>query len=152
MIQIASMLDEDLQDVAQLDSENLSAWAILHFRQQLESPCGFHFTARLKPAGELCGFICGHHIADEAEIHKIAVTMRHRRKGIATALLYHTLQVLQDQKSTSCFLELRAANKPAEKLYSQFNFQAVGRRKKYYSSPPEDAIIMKLRFNSSRAK
>lgn len=138
------MREDDLIEVAELDSENLSSWAILHFRHQLKARCGFQFVARLVKTNELCGFICGQQVEDEAEIHKIGVAKPHRRKAVATRLLRHCLDLLKDHKASSCVLELRASNNPAKALYSSFAFQTVALRKKYYTSPSEDAIIMKL--------
>lgn len=135
---------EDITKVAELDRENVSGWAILHFEQLLANPCSFHFVIRHAANHRLCGFICGQLVGPEAEIHKIAVAQNSRRHGIGTALLHHTLQFLQKKKAESCFLELRATNSPAMGLYNAFHFERVTRRKNYYTSPPEDAIIMKL--------
>ena len=138
------MTGEDLTEVAELDRENVSGWAILHFEQQLTAPHSFHYTIRHEPDQTLYGFICGHCVAGEAEIHKIAVAHNHRRKNIGSTLLHHALRFSIKQQATSCFLELRASNTPARKLYRAFHFQTVGLRKKYYAHPSEDAIMMKL--------
>ncbi len=138
------MSGEDIAEVAELDRETGSSWAILHFDQHLTAPCSFHFVVRHKLDRTLCGFICGQLVGLEAEIHKILVAKPYRRRSVATTLMRHTLKFLTDQKATSCFLELRATNPAAKCLYSNFNFRTVARRKKYYTAPPEDAIIMKL--------
>ncbi len=135
-------------EVAELDRENLSCWAILHFEQQLRANHSFQFIVRLKSTGQLCGFICGQLVAGEAEIHKIAVSKKNRRQAIGTALMLHTLQYLKAHASKSCFLELRGSNLPGTYLYKTFNFQQIAVRKKYYSSPVEDAIVMQLRMGS----
>ena len=138
------MQDDDVTEVAELDRENLPCWAILHFEQQLGASHTFQFIARLKATNKLCGFICGQLITGEAEIHKIAVTKEQQRQGIGTALMQHTLQFLKAHGTTSCFLELRASNLPGKYLYNTFHFQPIAVRKKYYSSPVEDAIVMQL--------
>ena len=43
-------------------------------------------------------------------------------------------------------LEVRASNAPAIALYEKHGFAAVGRRKNYYESPKEDAVLMTLSF------
>ncbi len=138
------MQDDDVAEVAQLDRQNLSSWATLHFRQQLAAPHSFHFTARLTQTEELCGFICGQLLADEAEIHKIAVVEKYHRQAIGSTLLQATLTFLKEQRAHTCMLELRRSNSPARRLYESFQFEPVAVRKKYYTSPVEDAIIMRL--------
>lgn len=44
----------------------------------------------------------------------------------------------------SVLLEVRASNDPALALYASMGFRQVGLRKKYYSSPEEDAVLMTL--------
>ena len=39
-------------------------------------------------------------------------------------------------------LEVRESNLPARNLYTRFGFQTVGRRRRYYTLPEEDAILM----------
>lgn len=138
---IRPMIQLDLPEVLQIDSSNLSAWGISLFKQQLTNKHSFHFVVRSRQINELLAFICGHVIADEAEIHKIAVAPDWQRHGIASHLLHHVLESLQ---IPTIFLELRASNSAARNLYETFNFSSCGLRKKYYSSPPEDAIIMRL--------
>jgi ribosomal-protein-alanine N-acetyltransferase len=42
------------------------------------------------------------------------------------------------------FLEVRASNAAAQKLYSALGFTGTSVRKEYYDSPVEDAVIMTL--------
>jgi ribosomal-protein-alanine N-acetyltransferase len=143
------MQDTDLAKVAQLDRENASSWAVLHFEQQLQAAHAFHFIAEQPETDELCGFICGQLVDSEAEIHKIAVAEKYRRQTIGTYLMHHTLQFLHTQQAQSCILELRRSNLPAKTLYQTFNFHQIAIRKKYYNSPKEDAMIMKLHLIST---
>ena len=45
------------------------------------------------------------------------------------------------------FLEVRESNVSARALYVKLGFAEIGKRKKYYSNPTEDAILMKLSLN-----
>ena len=40
------------------------------------------------------------------------------------------------------FLEVRQSNAPAIGMYGRFGFQEISRRKRYYTSPVEDGIVM----------
>ncbi len=44
-----------------------------------------------------------------------------------------------------CFLEVRESNLAAQSLYAQCGFEPVGKRRRYYSNPPEDALVMRAR-------
>jgi ribosomal protein S18 acetylase RimI-like enzyme len=43
-------------------------------------------------------------------------------------------------------LEVRASNEMAQSLYKSLGFRFAGRRRDYYRSPQEDALVMKLKF------
>ena len=137
----SAMGSDDIDEVLQLDRQNLSAWSISAFKGQLHSPHGLHLVVRHCESGELLAFVCGQLIVNELEIHKLCVAHKWRRQGIARSLLH---RLFRDHPSCSVFLELRAANKPARNLYETLGFSCCGLRKKYYSSPTDDAIIMKL--------
>ena len=48
------------------------------------------------------------------------------------------------------YLEVRAGNAVAIRLYERLGFEKNGLRKDYYSDPSEDAVLMALQLNSSR--
>ena len=62
--------------------------------------------------------------------------------SIATAIEYRNKQCAQK------FLEVRESNLSAINFYKKNNFKQISIRKKYYSEPTEDAIIMKLEVNN----
>lgn len=100
--------------------------------------------------GHVRGYIFGTTVIDEAEVRKIAVDSACRRQGIATLLLNTACQHLSQMNVIYCFLELRASNLPAHKLYQKSGFQIIGLRKSYYTLPAEDAMILKKSFNPNQ--
>ncbi len=148
-ISISTMTADDIDEAVLVDNENLSPWAASHFKNQLQQKHSWQFVAREVQNRELIGFICGQSLADESEIHKIAVSKAFRRQHVGHRLLAHALSFFTESGSRSCFLELRASNKPAQELYNSFGFRPCGLRKKYYNSPREDAIIMRLQQQQS---
>ena len=82
------------------------------------------------------------HIVDEGHINKIAVTSRHRRKGVADAILTHLSQVAQSRGISALTLEVRVGNTAAQSLYAKHGFTIEGLRKGYYADTGEDAYIM----------
>ena len=41
-------------------------------------------------------------------------------------------------------LEVRQSNGAAQRLYARHGFVTIGRRRRYYQAPPEDAVVMRL--------
>lgn len=86
------------------------------------------------------GFLVVRQIApDEREILNLAVEPAERRRGVARKLLETELRRPKNQ----WFLEVRASNSSAIKLYESAGFRTAGRRESYYSNPSESGIVMK---------
>jgi ribosomal-protein-alanine N-acetyltransferase len=91
------------------------------------------------------GFLVGRLAADEWEISNIAIEPGRQRTGLGSALLREFLKLAREQART-VFLEVRASNLAARKLYQKLDFREIGRRKSYYHNPQEDAILLQLSF------
>jgi ribosomal-protein-alanine N-acetyltransferase len=76
---------------------------------------------------------------DTAEISNVAAAPDCRRQGIASLLLHTALEGVEAE----IFLEVRKSNLPAIALYQKYGFAEYGIPKNYYSSPREDAVLMK---------
>ena len=139
---VRRMTAADLGAVYAIESENPSPWSSEQLASELEQESGWQFVAESCGSGLVCGFVCGRSCAGEAELLRIAVSREERRQGIAGQLVAHVFRYLAEQGVGRCFLELRAGNLPALALYERFGFERVGLRKNYYTSPPEDAILM----------
>ena len=88
----------------------------------------------------VAGFLVTRQVAPgEHEILNLAVDPAERRTGIARRLL---ADALVDAKA--CFLEVRASNQAAIRLYESAGFAFAGRRSGYYQEPAEEAIVMRL--------
>lgn len=91
--------------------------------------------------GRVVGFLVVRQVApDEREILNLAVDRAQRRHGVARKLLETELQRAKNQ----WFLEVRASNSRAIKLYESAGFRMAGRRESYYSNPAEPGIVMKF--------
>ncbi len=90
---------------------------------------------------EVEGFLVAREIGEEWEIENIAVAVRARRCGVATALLADIMRRAYSCGACAIFLEVRESNHPARRLYEKENFTIAGRRPAYYAAPVEDAII-----------
>jgi [ribosomal protein S18]-alanine N-acetyltransferase len=89
----------------------------------------------------LLGFLVARHVASEWELENIVVASYARRKGLGNRLLQAFLDHAKRVNSETVFLEVRESNMAARALYEGAGFEQTGRRKSYYSNPPEDAIL-----------
>ena len=78
-------------------------------------------------------------VADDAELVFIVTDKTKLRKGYGRILLAETLKTL----NLPCVLEVRESNTPAISLYESLGFELLGKRKNFYSSPTEAALIYK---------
>jgi ribosomal-protein-alanine N-acetyltransferase len=79
----------------------------------------------------------------ESELANLAVARLVQRQGLGRRLLHEALAAAGQRGCREMFLEVRASNDAAMRLYSSCGFEAVGRRVRYYVRPIEDAVVMK---------
>jgi len=137
----------ELKDLPQvLDIEKLSytnPWSKASFMYEItENPLATYLVAR--EGDKILGYGGIWIVLDEAHITTLAVHPAYRRNGVGKILLNALLEVAKNRKVRNIILEVRASNFPAQNLYQKFGFKPIGIRKKYYSRPEEDAIVMSL--------
>ena len=98
----------------------------------------------------LVGFAALWAIGEEAHIITLGVHPDWRRQGIGCQLIGRLLQVAIEQQMGWATLEVRASNQGAIALYESLGFKSVGRRKRYYSDPEEDGLILWKRLGDNR--
>lgn len=146
-ITICEATEAMLDDILALENEAFSCpWSAQSFREAFESENITIYAAHSED-GKLCGFSCLMAIDYEAELLNIAVAKACRRRGIGDKLMRHTINEAAKKKVTDIFLEVRESNTAAQKLYEKHGFEALGVRKKYYTSPTEDAVVMRKVMN-----
>lgn len=91
--------------------------------------------------GNLLGYGGMYVAADEASITNIAVEPLARGRGVATAIIEALLLEARRRGAETAFLEVRAGNEKAIRVYERCGFACVGVRKNFYSKPTEDALI-----------
>jgi len=95
--------------------------------------------------GIICGFLCWQVAADEWEIENVVVGAQTRRRGIGMALVRAVIEKWRAREGSALLLEVRESNQAARGLYEKCGLREVGRRRGYYSDPPEDAVLLELR-------
>jgi ribosomal-protein-alanine N-acetyltransferase len=94
-------------------------------------------------AGPVLGYAVAWFVVGEGEVANIAVHPECRGQGIGATLLDDVLRSATRARVTAVFLEVRESNEPARALYTSRGFQQVGRRRNYYRSPREDALLLR---------
>ncbi len=118
-------------------------WSENSLLEETENPDAY-FIVDIED-GELVGYAGMHTPCGDCYVDNIAVFPKFRGRGYGEKL---TLALIEKAKTLGEFisLEVRASNTPAIKLYEKLGFLAVGKRKSFYSSPREDAIIYTKSF------
>lgn len=142
-VTIAVVAPDDLATVAEIEREVFSdPWSMRSFREAIEHPA-VHFTCARSADGRVLGYVVAWFVADQGEIANLAVAQAGWGQGVGRALLDHALDEAVRRGVTAVYLEVRDSNDRARRLYRSSGFEEVGRRRRYYSKPVEDAIVLR---------
>ena len=79
-----------------------------------------------------------------ADLLTIATIPAARGRGIASLMLIELVSTAREVGCPDVLLEVRQSNETAQRLYARHGFVTIGRRRRYYQAPPEDAVVMRL--------
>ena len=135
---------EDAAALAQMSRELIEtglapSWTAARIARHIEHPESIVLIARL--ASENAGFAVMQYAEDRAHLNLLAVTARHRRRGIARQLLGWLEETARTAGTFLITLELRARSADAHAFYSALGYEEAGRAPGYYQGI-EDAIRM----------
>ena len=82
-------------------------------------------------------------IGELADLHRLVVAPRHRRRGIGTELVQTGLRLLSGMGVRAVMLEVDYRNEAAIALYQEIGFEQLAAREDYYG-PGRHALILKL--------
>jgi len=148
---IERMTEHDLLEVVEIEEiSNLSPWGWDAYHLELQcSSASLMLVARLPEQisiaqKSIAGFIVARQMAGEIHVNNVAVRPEYRRLGIGENLLRAVLAWGRDQALAQAVLEVRAENVAAQRLYQACGFEVIGRRRRYYKAPVEDALLMSV--------
>lgn len=95
------------------------------------------------PVPPVLGYAVAWFIVGEGEVGNVAVHPAARGRGIGARLLDAALAEAGRRGADVVFLEVRESNDTARRLYASRGFVEVGRRRRYYRRPDEDALVMR---------
>ncbi len=125
---------EEIEKQCFQDSWCLAMWKGTFNRQDF-------LGVAIEENGEFVGFCAGTVLFECSDLLRIALLERARGKGYGGALLNEFMQKAKKRGAEKIFLEVRATNEVALRLYKNFGFKETGIREKYYADG-EDAIEM----------
>lgn len=142
-VRIRPMLAEDVPRVAAIEREAFSVpWQESTFRRLLGGRRIRAWTAVAPEDGEPAGYAVMWFRGSGAQLGNLAVAGAHRRRGIGRRLVRRALRAARDSDARHLILEVRESNEAALALYRSLGFRLLGRRRAYYRSPAEDALVM----------
>ena len=113
-----------------------------------------HWAQGLSCGSELLGYCIAMPAADEAHLLNIAVAPEHQKNGLAQRMVRALLDWARGRGARDVWLEVRAGNDAAQRLYLRQGFAPAGRRPGYYPCPDggrEDALLMRLQLQGADA-
>jgi ribosomal-protein-alanine acetyltransferase len=150
---IRKMSPGDIDSVLLLQSDShLSAWTKSGYINELDRDDSILYVAAVDSA--IVGFVAARLITSNVRVHRIeakgegeilniAVAKKMRGEGIGTKLLRAVFATAIRKNIGEIWLEVRESNVAAQNFYRANGFSVSGKRKTFYRSPTEDAVLMR---------
>jgi ribosomal-protein-alanine N-acetyltransferase len=116
-------------------------------RSVMADEIGGRSCSRVEVAEEpqgVTGFMIYWVIPPEAHLINLAVAPAAQGRGIGRAMVDRLLAVARAEDVSQIFLEVRASNLVAQRLYVEVGFEQIDVRRGYYADNGEDALVMYL--------
>lgn len=141
-----NQLSEQLWQINAAAYGGSSPWTVAEFLTDLQQK---HSHYLLEEEVTPVAFLGFHQVLDEIEITNIATLPNYKRQGLAEKLFSRLFEHAGKENVQHIFLEVRASNLAARRLYEKMHFQVISERKNYYQSPVENALIMKWKAGNT---
>lgn len=131
--------------LSELDKSTVGAegWSAESFRSEAVKENGY--VLYIMQEESVIALLTGYSAVGEGDVTNVAVLPEYRRRGLAGQLIAEFERLLPVD-AESIFLEVRESNAPAIALYEKCGFERLSVRKNFYSSPRENAIVMRKKF------
>lgn len=140
----------DVAAVAELEARSFSTpWRAATFHRLLERSAVDLWV--VEEEGRVVAYAVVWRVLDQAELANIAVREEARGRGLGARLLQHALDRARVAGVRTVYLEVRVSNEAARRMYRRAGFRETGRRRGYYTDPPEDALVLQLLMDGADA-
>lgn len=135
----------DVERVAAIERSSFSdPWTPGAFRSAADESNLLFLVAEHE--GTVVGYAVSWCVVDQAELANLAVASEARGIGIGGRLLDVAISAAREAGCDTMHLEVRESNQAARALYASRGFERVGRRRRYYREPVEDALVLRARL------
>jgi len=143
------MRRDDLPAVLEIERRAFAQpWSRAFFEKELSTPFA-QLTVAVDHTGNravLVGYSCRWRVTDEVHLLNVAVHHSRRGSGVGRTLVEAVIEEGRATSARTMFLEVRAGNVAARRLYRRLGFRDLGVRRGYYG-PGQDAIVMELKLD-----
>lgn len=122
-------------------------WKAEDYQWLSREPGGIVLVAECAQGQAVAGFVAARVMGSDAEMLNLAVAVEHRRRGIGRSLVEELHRRVSARGGERVFLEVRPSNLAAQQLYQSLGYLECGRRRNYYTSNGEDALVFELRLS-----
>ena len=137
---------DDLDSIIAIEQQGMIApWTVAQLTAELAAENGYGWV--IEANGAVVGYAFFRTCPPESELLHLVVAPERQRQGLARGLMNWSLRFFEQRGICSCLLEVRDSNQAARGLYESLGFSQVGRRKKYYHEPVEDAVVLQRDVN-----
>jgi ribosomal-protein-alanine N-acetyltransferase len=136
-----AMTLQDISTVMKIESSAYAhPWSEGNFRDCLSA--GYEMVI-IELQQRIIGYGVMSIAAGEAHLLNLCIHPQKQKRGRGRKLLNHLMQLADQRKASTVYLEVRASNKRACTLYHMAGFNEIGFRSGYYPSGSgrEDAIV-----------
>lgn len=150
-VQIRPATEDDLDAMWVIEQEVFGAQAWTRDLLQQELTGDYRaYRALVDADGRTIGYAGLLAVGGDGDIQTIAVDAGARGKGYGRTLMNELLDEATRRDVRQVFLEVRADNPVARRLYESLGFTELGVRPQYYQPEGIDAIVMKLEMGARR--
>ena len=137
-LKVSNMTSDHLAEVFLIEKNTAkNPWSETQFADSISK------AVVLKDKRLVVGFAVIAMVADQAELHNIAIHPQWQGQGLGSVFLHALLETVPSTIKMM-YLEVRVTNFRAIRLYSGLGFEEIAERKDYYRTElaSEDALIM----------
>jgi ribosomal-protein-alanine N-acetyltransferase len=138
---------DDLPAVLEIERRSFAQpWSRAFFEKELTTAFA-RLTVAVEPGvcETIVGYSCRWRVTDEVHLLNVAVHPERRGFGHGRTLVEAVIGEAEAAAARVVFLEVRAGNVVARRLYRHLGFKDLGVRRGYYG-PGQDAIVMEFRL------
>jgi ribosomal-protein-alanine N-acetyltransferase len=149
-VRIREMEPGDLDEVMAIEEVSFpTPWPRRLFEEEIVREFSDALVAASAEGEGVLGYSVCWIVADESHLLNIAVRPDARERGVGSALLRECMLRSARAGAGRIYLEVRAGNASAIRMYEREGFSFLGIRRGYYADTGEDAVLLSRELRRS---